>query len=193
MASPVTYVPEFIDTAEASAHFSLLWNELNWERRGQTPRREYWTNTLGRSYTYGSGNGVRTYDSHPSHSSIEAVHEALLRLSGVEFEGCFLNGYEGKKDSLDWHADDDPGIDHSKPIAVVTLGQPREINFREVIEARSVTHKGAFGPREELLLEHGSLLLMHAGMQQTHQHKIPRHYSEKCGPRISLTFRGLLA
>ena len=43
---------------------------------------------------------------------------------------------------------------------------------------------------EKITLGHGSVLVMHAGMQQTHLHRIPKH-SRPCGPRISLTFRGL--
>lgn len=42
---------------------------------------------------------------------------------------------------------------------------------------------------EKKLLQHGSLCLMHAGMQDTHQHRIPK-VDREVGPRISLTFRG---
>jgi hypothetical protein len=33
----------------------------------------------------------------------------------------FLNGYGTNRDWLGWHADDDSGIDHTYPIAGVTL------------------------------------------------------------------------
>jgi alkylated DNA repair dioxygenase AlkB len=41
----------------------------------------------------------------------------------------------------------------------------------------------------KLLLENGSIAIMAAGMQDTWQHRIPKH-SAPCGERISLTFRG---
>jgi alkylated DNA repair dioxygenase AlkB len=41
------------------------------------------------------------------------------------------------------------------------------------------------------MLSHGSLLIMPAGSQFTHRHKIPKA-GRKVNPRISLTFRGLL-
>ena len=41
------------------------------------------------------------------------------------------------------------------------------------------------------LLEHGSMFVMPPGMQQTHQHRIPKG-SRRMGTRISLTFRAFL-
>ena len=43
-----------------------------------------------------------------------------------------------------------------------------------------------------LTLEHGSLCLMHPGMQDTHFHRIPKSPIQAAKPRISLTFRGLV-
>ena len=179
--APVIYTASFLNQEEARQCFNILWNELEWERREGAPRREYWTNTLGRDYTYGRGIGVRTYNSKPTHEIIEQVRSRLKVQLGFEYEGCFLNGYENNRDSLNWHADDDPGINHERPIAVVTVGAGREIQFKEQTPD-SIS--------EKLMLEPGSLLLMNAGMQSTHFHRIP-----KAGfivePRISLTFRSL--
>jgi alkylated DNA repair dioxygenase AlkB len=179
MLIPVRYTSCFLPNPDKA--FSVLWNELGWERRADAPRREYWTNVFGRDYTYGRGVGVRTYKSRPTHKVVDQVAAALERDFSIVFEGCFLNGYENERDALGWHADDDPAIDHSKPIAVVTLGGPRAIQFRpKEVDQRS-----------EIMLEPGSLLMMLPGMQATHLHRIPKA-SFKAKPRISLTFRGLL-
>lgn len=74
-------------------------------------------------------------------------------------------------------------MDDNRPIAIVTLGAEREIWFRE---------RGNDDSRESLVLTHGSLCLMAAGMQDTHDHRIPKAGFE-CGSRISLTFRGYAA
>lgn len=187
-ASPVTYSARFVD--DPDAWFARLWAELAWERRPDAPRREYWTNSFDRPYTYGRGEGMRTYQAQPEHPVVAEARNRLHDAYGVELEGCFLNGYEGKRDWLGWHQDDDPGIDHSKPIAVITVGQGRKIQFREVVEPARSGFKGVFGATETVMLEAGSLLLMHAGMQSTHQHRIPKADFE-AKPRISLTFRGL--
>jgi alkylated DNA repair dioxygenase AlkB len=133
---------------------------------------------------------VRNYEHRADHPLVIEGRSLLQATQGVLLEGCFLNGYEDKRDWLNWHEDDDAGIDHGKPIGVITVGQGRNIQFREVFEPRTETSKGVYGQAETLMLEPGSLLLMHAGMQQTHQHRIPKADAE-VKPRISLTYRGL--
>lgn len=76
-----------------------------------------------------------------------------------------------------------PEIDAARPIAILSLGTPRFIMFREIGQKNAEA--------EKLLIEPGSLLLMHAGMQQSHEHRIPKHAAD-CGTRISLTYRGLV-
>lgn len=185
----VTYMTGFIENPDE--WFSRLWNELDWERRPDAPRREYWTNLFGHSYTYGRGAGERTYESRPDHLLVIEAREKLKADFGIWLEGCFLNGYETSRDWLGWHSDDDPNIDHTKPIAIITVGQPRMIEFREVIEKPVPGTKGVFGPIEQQMLENGSLCLMGAGMQHTHQHRIPK-VDRPVDPRISLTLRGLM-
>jgi alkylated DNA repair dioxygenase AlkB len=181
MTAPVTYIHDFLQPHYAKGFYEDLWNELDWERREFAPRREYWVNSLNQPYTYGQGVGVRTYYPRPDHFAIATVRLALMHKLGFTYEGCFLNGYEGERDALGWHSDDDPGINHSRPIAVVTLGAGREIQFMDK----------ATGERGAQLLEPGSLLLMHPGMQSTHLHRIPK-VGHKVEPRISLTFRSLI-
>lgn len=188
------YIRNFIDPEDASVQFDRLWNDLNWERRPDAPRREYWANTFDRDYTYGSGAGVRTYKAQDWHPMMRDIGGLLAEHMGVWLEGCFLNGYEGSRDWLGWHADDDPGIDHSRAIAIVTLysdptKKPRSIQFREL--AGTYEGKQVYNVVQDHPLEHGSLYLMPPGFQFTHQHRIPKAGFD-CADRISLTFRGLL-
>ena len=192
------YIPGFVAKGGADSAFDKLWNELNWERRGDAPRREYWTNVFDRDYSYGRGAGLRTYHAQKMHPDIRDIGMLLLTDPRVlvDYEGCFLNGYEGAHDWLGWHEDDDPGIDHSKPIAIVTLyggegvDKPRSIQFREKLG--EVDGKMTYGETVDQPLEHGSLCLMPAGFQATHQHRIPKAgFAAKS--RISLTFRSLIA
>lgn len=194
------YVEDFISERTSTLTFMALWNELAWIRHSDAPRREYWTNTLDRPYTYGRGAGIRTYDAQPKRGEVELI-QILIRDKLVSlglapddgqfnyFEGCFLNGYEGARDWLGWHEDDDPGIDHDKPIAIVSLysdptKKPRSIQFRERIG-------DGFNEVVDLPLAHGSLCIMPAGFQFTHQHRIPKAGFD-CADRISLTYRGLI-
>lgn len=111
---------------------------------------------------------------------IRSLRDQLEQLTKVKYEVCFLNGYRDGKDQLGWHADDSPEMDDARPIGIISLGAEREIWFR-ANESKDVT---------KLKLENGSLCLMNPGMQDTHQHRIPKSSLMTCGPRISLTFRG---
>lgn len=181
MKAPVAYTAGFL--ADPSSIFEALWNELEWERRGVTPRREYYCNEIAVPYVYGRGAGVREYLPKAWHPALNAIKDAVERELATRFEVCFLNGYEDARDYLGWHADDSPEMDDARPIAIVTVGAEREINFRS-IEARSEVDK--------LVLGSGSLCVMRAGMQDTHEHRIPK-CGYVCGPRISMTFRGYAA
>lgn len=188
------YIKNFLNKNFCSTLFDQLWDGLEWERRPDAPRREYWTNFFDRDYTYGKGAGVRTYQAREgipeiwsvgTYAELEAEDHKMMEADKM-FEGCFLNGYEGARDWLGWHSDDDPTIDHTRPIAIVTLYRdpkmkPRTIQFRDN-DTQAI---------ETVELHHGSLYLMPAGFQFTHQHRIPKAGFE-CSDRISLTFRGLL-
>lgn len=192
------YIPDFIEAGSSSRLFNGLWTQLNWERRGDAPRREYWSNDFDRAYSYGRGAGLRTYEAQPYDPEVIAVRDLLNADGHGYYEGCFLNGYEGAHDWLGWHEDDDPGIDHSKAIAIITLyggegvDRPRSIQFREKLGIDEATGKMTYGEIQDLPLEQGSLCLMPSGFQSTHQHRIPKAGFESKS-RISLTFRSLLA
>jgi alkylated DNA repair dioxygenase AlkB len=185
MNSPITYF------ADAFANISLedIDAAHKWENFG-APRSESYYAKLAIPYTYGRGTGERTYQPHLLKDEPESVLTEVwgtLDLTqesyGIKgFELLFCNRYADQHQHLGWHADDSSAIDITRPIAVVTFGAEREIWFKE---------QGANSTSvEKLKLEHGSLLFMKAGMQQTHFHRIPKH-DRPCGPRVSLTFRGL--
>lgn len=181
MKPPIIYTQWLLQPTTAFEYLELLTESLNWERRKDAPRSEYWTSTLGKPYTYGRGAGQRTYYSQPTYWPIERVKDILEERLGFRYEGCFLNMYKDGHDHLGWHSDDDPGINHARPIAVVSLGASRVLSMR--------SRNGA--DHDAVPLHTGSLLLMGAGMQQDWQHKITRGDREGLGPRISLTFRSL--
>lgn len=181
-STPFTYLPGFIKSADQVA--SILWDELDWERRDGAPRFEYYCNEIDTPYTYGRGDGVRTYQPKPWHPAILSMKKQLEEFTGSKFEVCFLNGYRDQKDQLGWHADDSPEMDDNRPIAIISLGVEREIWFKKNGEEL----KG-LDDVTRLKLGNGSLCLMAPGMQDTHLHRIPKAGFE-CGFRISLTFRG---
>jgi alkylated DNA repair dioxygenase AlkB len=183
--APVTY--KFVSDPDKA--FAALRNDLDWERRGDAPRCEYYCNDTPTPYVYGRGKGRRLYEPRPYHPVIREIRKDLEALTGATFEVCFLNRYLDQKDQLGWHADDSPEMDDARPIGIVSLVFEREIWFKQIMEARPELPV-QLDP-ERLKLQHGSLALMAPGMQNTHMHRIPKS-PVQCGERISLTFRGYI-
>ena len=180
MKAPICYESGFVD--DPASLFAELWSSLAWERRGLTPRREYYCNDVAVPYVYGRGAGVREYSPSAWTPALLAVKSAVEALVGAPREVCLLKGYEDGRDHLGWHADDSPEMDDARPIAIVTVGAAREIWFRPNAATMSV---------ERMTLEAGSLCIMEPGMQDLWQHRIPKA-GFVCGPRISMTFRGFV-
>lgn len=172
------YTPGFLKNPDEI--FKELWNELAWQRRGETPRREYYSNDIDVPYVYGKGAGQREYFPQPWHPRMREIQRQLEAFTGTRFEVCFLNGYDDQRDSLSWHADDSPEMDDDRPIAILSLGAERELWVCPQADTKDVTKQK---------LGNGSLCLMPPGMQDTHFHRIPKA-GFVCTPRVSLTFRG---
>ena len=180
---PIVYVPKVFSNADDL--FENLKNELEWERRPDAPRCEYYCNDNPVDYQYGSGRGVRTYSPRKYSVDILYIRNIVEGLShevfgkNYNFDVCFLNRYLDQTDRLGWHADDSPEMDDDSPIAIVSLGVERDIMFKENANPEN---------KVTIRLGHGSVCFMKPGMQDTHQHQIPKA-GFQCGERISLTFR----
>ncbi len=210
---PIEYHPSIVPVEKADYWFRTLRDELAWVRRDTTPRLEYYANrhTQAKAYTYGSGEFARTYEVQPWHEIITAIQGRLndfwRQPWGFSGEACFLNRYLNQSMHLGWHSDNSPEMDDARPIAIVSLGEPRDILFRPIMpvlvptdtpldysvapERGEVKFVRQDQPNTRLLLGHGSVCIMLPGMQDTHQHRIPK-CSRQCGERISLTFRGYI-
>lgn len=215
MDAPITYAPLlalFNDKADANIFGDKLNASVEWVQRGTTPRREAFYCKYPADYFYGDPVYGRSYSANTDIPvPLYNLWAWLEYQYGIKYEACFLNKYEHAREHLGWHADDSDSIDDTRPIAVVSFGAERELWFRKnptkcyacngsgrydvggspPCGACDGTGREPSSGTEKLLLETGSMCLMLPGMQDTHQHRIPKHDRE-CGTRISLTFRGLM-
>jgi alkylated DNA repair dioxygenase AlkB len=177
--APITFIPDFLDPETADQALTTLLSEIPWERRTTemygknvlVPRMEVWVADY--AYTYSR----RTYQPTPwtpTLVKLKADIEATIR---TRFNSVLLNRYESGIDSVGWHSDDEPEMSQNHPIASLSLGAIRSFQIC----------KGD-GPIQTIELGHGSLLVMHAGMQQEWKHRVPKT-RKPCGTRINLTFR----
>jgi len=107
------------------------------------------------------------------------IKEKVEPLCGVTFNSVLLNYYRDGNDSVAWHSDKENVLGKRPVIASVTFGQVRSFDIR-----RKTDHRETYSVR----LEHGSFLLMKAGLQEAFEHRIAKS-AKPMKARINLTFR----
>lgn len=109
------------------------------------------------------------------------IDRALAVVHGVApapYTRVGLNLYRDGRDSVAPHGDRDADLVPGWPIAILSLGAPRDMVIRAKGSASS----------QRISLQPGSVLVMSHACQGTHEHAIPK-CRDGCGPRISLAFR----
>lgn len=139
-----------------------------------TARKVAWFGDRAYDYMY---SGI-VHTSHIWTPELLALRESVEQVTGHVFNSCLLNLYNHGGEGLGWHSDDEKELGENSVIASLSLGAERRFLFQ---------HKQT-GQRVEVLLEHGSLLLMSGTTQQHWLHSVPKMAKVK-EPRINLTFR----
>lgn len=129
------------------------------------------------------GDGVYTYsgvrqEPAPMPVWIDNARREIQELAGERFNSVLLNYYRDGRDSVAWHADDEPELGAEPTIASWSLGAPRKFQVKP--------REGA--ERWETTLGGGDLLIMSGRSQLDYLHSVPKT-ARPVGPRINLTFR----
>jgi alkylated DNA repair dioxygenase AlkB len=183
----VCLYPSFFSVAEADRLFVELMNATDWRQEALTlygksinfPRLTAWYGDEGSTYVY---SGIKNTPL-PWTLAILEVKRAIEPVSGVAFNSVLLNRYRTGKDSVAWHADDEPEFGERPVIASVSFGSTRTFQFK---------HKKRKELRASIELTHGSLLIMRGGTQANWLHQIPKT-ARPVGERVNLTFRAIVA
>jgi len=150
-----------------------------WGRRALQPRLTAWYGDAGASYAY-SGIQLHPLPWTPILLDIKARIEETV---GSTFNSVLLNYYRDNRDSIGFHSDDEPELGERPVIASLSLGEERMFILKHKrLKLVSPVH---------LRLASGSLLLMKGDTQRCWRHGILKQ-SRSCGPRINLTFRGII-
>ncbi|MGH9064036.1 MAG: alpha-ketoglutarate-dependent dioxygenase AlkB family protein [Acidimicrobiales bacterium] len=172
----------FLSPARADRLLSALGQDLRWRQedarlfgRGiPLPRLTAWYGDVGYQYS-----GV-THPPAPWPPSLDELRRLVAEVVPLP-NSALANLYRSGRDSVSWHADDEPELGRQPVIASVSLGAPR----------RFVLRHGPTRDRVELDLPHGSLLVMAGDCQHRWQHAVPKT-SRPVGPRINVTFRQMV-
>ncbi len=178
----VHYYGKILNTADATHYYQSLLEKIIWVNdktiiMGKeiiTKRKVAWYGDAPFAYTY-SGT---TKTAHPWITELQELKRLVETHSHESYNSCLLNLYHSGEEGMTWHSDAETALKKNGAIASLTLGAERKFSFK---------HKKTKHP-VNLILEHGSLLVMKDNTQTHWLHSLP--LSKKVfSPRINLTFR----
>ncbi|MDB4975463.1 MAG: 2OG-Fe(II) oxygenase superfamily protein [Myxococcaceae bacterium] len=177
--------PHWLEPADADQAFAALQTEVRWEERTiklfgrevMQPRLVSWVGDPEAAYRY---SGV-LHEPLPWTPTLAALRACLVSELAVPFNSVLCNLYRNERDSMGMHSDSEPELGPNPQVASLSLGAERAFLLRH--------RKGPrHGPKLDLVLEHGSLLLMRGTTQHVYKHGVAK-LRAPLGPRINLTFR----
>jgi alkylated DNA repair dioxygenase AlkB len=145
-------------------------------RRVPIPRLTAWHGEIGYVYS-----GIRMLPA-PWNAPLLEIKAVAEACAGQAFNSVLLNLYRDGRDSVSWHADNEPGLGRNPVIASISLGATRRFQMK---------HR-ARGERVSVDLPSGSCLVMAGATQHHWLHQLPKT-SRPVGARINLTFRAMVA
>jgi alkylated DNA repair dioxygenase AlkB len=160
-------------------HASIAWRQETatiMGRRVRVPRLTAWHGEAGYVYS-----GIRM-SPMPWNAPLLELKAAAEACAGHAFNSVLLNLYRDGRDSVSWHADNEPGLGRNPVIASLSLGATRRFQLK---------HRQS-GERVAIDLAHGSCLVMAGATQHHWLHQLPKT-ARPVGPRINLTFRSMRA
>jgi alkylated DNA repair dioxygenase AlkB len=179
----LVYYPHFFDAQQANELFKKLIDEVPWQLDNITvygksypqPRLTALYGNDGKPYGY-SNIVMQPHAWSPLTMFIKKEMETVVNQN---FTTVLLNQYRGGRDSNGWHADNERELGKNPVIASVSFGGERNFQLR---------HNTIVGAKTNIILEHGSLLVMQGTTQHFWKHQIPKT-AKPVLPRVNLTFR----
>ncbi len=175
---------EFLAPVEASHYCQTLIKKVSWH----TPRVHLygrWVNSPRRAAWYGDPGAVYRYSGTknlplPWLEELDQLWARLSTFCDYSFNSVLLNYYRTGSQSMGWHSDDERELGTAPAIASISLGGPRRFLLRH--------RRRKDLPVHEIVLGHGSLLLMSGESQIAWRHSVPKT-TRPVAPRVNLTFR----
>ena len=181
----VNYYGKILEKEEADAFYLQLLENIEWKndeavifgKKILTKRKVAWYGDDNYEYTY-SNSTKKAIPWTPELLKLKALAEEK---TGEKFNSCLLNLYHNGEEGMAYHSDGEKDLKRNGAIASLSFGAERKFSFKHKFTKEKV----------DLLLEHGSLLVMKDQTQSFWLHRLPPT-KKVFTPRINLTFRTIV-
>lgn len=178
----VHYFGKILSATRADQYFDALLNTIEWKndeaiifgKKIVTKRKVAWYGDVSFEYTYSN----TTKTALPWTKTLLELKGIVEVECGESFNSCLLNLYHTGDEGMAWHSDGEKDLKKDGTIASMSFGAERKFSFKHKQTQEKI----------ELMLEHGSLLLMKDTTQTHWLHRLPPT-KKVTGPRVNLTFR----
>lgn len=181
----VHYYGKLLQQKEAHQYLETLLNTIAWRhdeaiifgKKIVTKRKVAWYGEKPYEYTYSKTTKLAL----PWTKELLELKDIIEAKTGETFNSCLLNLYHNGDEGMSWHSDGETALKKNGAIASLSLGAERKFAFKHKKNKEKV----------ELILEHGSLLVMKGRTQTNWLHRLPPTKKIK-NSRVNLTFRSIV-
>ena len=181
----VNHYGKVLTPEEANYYFKSLLEEIAWRndeavifgKRIITKRKVAWYAEKPFEYTYSN----ITKSALPWTNDLLLLKSKIEKITGETFNSCLLNLYHNGAEGMAWHSDGEKDLKKNGAIASLSLGAERKFAFKHKETKEKI----------DLILPHGSLIIMKDETQSYWLHRLPPT-KKVSTPRVNLTFRTMI-
>jgi len=181
----VNYYGKIFSRNEADYYFNQLLENIEWRndeaiilgKKIITKRKVAWYGEKPFEYTYSKTTKLAL----PWTKELLELKNRVEKETGETFNSCLLNLYHNGEEGMAWHSDGEADLKKDGAIGSLSFGAERKFAFKNKQDKKKV----------EIILEHGSLLVMKGTTQTFWLHRLPPTKKVNT-PRVNLTFRTII-
>ncbi len=181
----VNYYGKVFNKSEADSYLVTLLEKIKWRndeaiifgKKIITKRKVAWYGEKPFEYTYSKTTKVAL----PWTEELLEIKTKTEEITGETYNSCLLNLYHNGSEGMAWHSDGEKDLKKNGAIASLTFGAKRKFAFKHKKTKEKI----------DLLLEHGSLLVMKGETQTNWLHRLPLT-NKITTARVNLTFRTIV-
>lgn len=178
----VNYYGKVLSKEKADDYLDKLLHNIGWRndeaiifgKKIITKRKVAWYGDRDFTYTYSN----ITKKALPWTEELSKLKALVEKETGETYNSCLLNLYHDGDEGMAWHSDGETDLKKDGAIASLSFGAERKFAFK---------HKST-KEKVELVLGHGSLLVMKDKTQTYWLHRLPPTKKVNTA-RVNLTFR----